>query len=225
MSVPMATELEQTPFSRTLRASTKVVHEKANHSAYMNALFGGELDRAGYTQLAVQYYFIYQALEQASDTMSADPVGRTFVFDELRRMPKLARDMEFLVGPDWESSIRPLPATEAYAERIRATAAEWAGGYVAHHYTRYLGDIAGGQIIRRLLEKNYQLKEAGALFYHFEEIGSAPAFRDRYRAKLDSAPWDEAERTRVIDETLVAFECNVAVFDALAEDLDQYRIH
>jgi heme oxygenase len=224
MSVPMVTELEQTPFSRTLRASTKIVHEKANHSGYMNALFGGELSQAGYTQLAIQYYFIYQALEQASDKMAADPVGREFVFDELRRMPKLRRDMEFLVGRDWESTIRPLAATEAYAERIRATAAEWAGGYVAHHYTRYLGDIAGGQVIRRLLEKNYQLKEAGALFYHFEEIGSAPAFRDRYRAKLDNAPWDEAARARVIDETLVAFECNVAVFDALADDMAQYRV-
>jgi heme oxygenase len=224
MSVPMVTDLEQTPFSRTLRTATKVVHERANHSGYMNALLGGELDQAGYTRLAVQYYFIYQALEQASDTMAADPVGRQFVFDELRRMPKLARDMEFLVGEDWESTIRPLPATEAYAERIHATAAAWAGGYVAHHYTRYLGDIAGGQIIRRLLEKNYQLTGAGALFYHFEEIGSAPAFRDRYRAKLDSAPWDEAEQARVIDETLVAFECNVAVFAALAEDMEQYRI-
>ena len=225
MSVPMVaeSELEQTPFSRALRASTKIVHEKANHSAYMNALLGGELSQAGYTQLAIQYYFVYQALESASDTMAADPVGRHFVVDELRRLPKLARDMAHLVGPDWETTIRPLPATEAYVERI-GVASQWAGGYVAHHYTRYLGDIAGGQIIRRLLEKNYQLKEAGSLFYHFEEIGSAPAFRDRYRAKLDSAGWDEAEQGRVIDETLVAFECNVAVFAELAEDMEQYRV-
>jgi heme oxygenase len=224
MSVSTATEeLEQTPFSRTLRTSTKVVHEKANHSRYMNALLGGELNLAGYTQLAIQYYFIYRAIEQASDAMATDPVGRQFVVDELRRLPKLARDMEFLVGPEWESTIRPLPATDAYVERVR-TATEWAGGYVAHHYTRYLGDIAGGQIIRRLLEKNYELNEAGALFYHFEEIGSAPAFRDRYRAKLDTAPWDETEQARVIDETLVAFECNVAVFAELAEDMEQHRI-
>jgi heme oxygenase len=224
MSVFTVTESEQTPFSRTLRASTKLVHEKANHSRYMNALLGGELNLAGYTQLAIQYYFIYQAIEQASDAMATDPVGRQFVVDELRRLPKLTRDMEFLVGPEWESTIRPLPATEAYVERVRAAATEWVGGYVAHHYTRYLGDIAGGQIIRRLLEKNYQINEAGALFYHFEEIGSAPAFRDRYRAKLDTAPWDEAEQASVIDETLVAFECNVAVFAELADDMEQYRI-
>lgn len=216
------TDLDARPFSATLRASTLVVHEKANHSTYMDALLGGELTQHGYTQLAIQYYFIYGAIEAASDRMTGDPVGGEFVFDELRRLPKLERDLAHLVGQDWRTTISPLASTAAYVERIRA-ASEWAGGYVAHHYTRYLGDIAGGQVIRRLLEKNYDVAQAGSLFYHFDEIGSAPKFRDRYRAKLDVAPWDEDERARVVGETLVAFECNVAVFDELALRLDEYR--
>lgn len=215
--------LDHTPFSKTLRSSTLGVHDKANHSAYMNALLGGELTLEGYTQLAIQYYFIYQAIERASDAMAGDPVGGRFVVDELRRLPKLARDLEFLVGPEWETTVRPLPATEAYVRRVAEAAPEWVGGYVAHHYTRYLGDIAGGQVIRRLLVKQYQVEGAGSLFYHFEEIGSAPAFRDRYRAMLDNAPWDEAERGRIIEETLVAFECNIAVFAELAETMREYR--
>ncbi|MFE0023065.1 heme oxygenase (biliverdin-producing) [Amycolatopsis sp. NPDC059021] len=216
--MPVTTELEARPFSATLRASTLAVHDRANHSVYMNALFGGDLPLSGYTRLAEQYYFVYQAIEEMSDAMAGDPVGGEFVFDELRRMPNLERDMEFLLGSGWRGKIRQLPATEAYARRIRE-ASEWAGGYVAHHYTRYLGDIAGGQAIRRLLAKNYEVSEAGSLFYHFDEIGSAPAFRDRYRAKLDTAPWSDEERARVIDEALVAFECNVAVFTELAEEL------
>jgi len=216
------TDLDARPFSATLRASTLVVHEKANHSTYMDALLGGELSQHGYTQLAIQYYFIYGAIEAASDRMAGDPVGGEFVFDALRRLPKLERDLAHLVGQDWRATISPLASTAAYVERIRE-ASTWAGGYVAHHYTRYLGDIAGGQVIRRLLEKNYDVAEAGSLFYHFDEIGSAPKFRDRYRAKLDVAPWDEDERARVVGETLVAFECNVAVFDELALRLDEYK--
>lgn len=211
-----------TPFSTTLRASTRTVHERANHSAYMNALLGNELTLAGYTQLAIQYYFIYQAIEQVSDTMAGDGTGREFVFDELRRLPKLETDMAFLVGPDWRETIRPLAATESYVRRIHE-ASVWAGGYVAHHYTRYLGDIAGGQAIRRLLATNYGVIDEGALFYRFDEIGSAPAFRDRYRAKLDAAPWNETDRTRVVDETLIAFECNVAVFAELADGMHRYQ--
>ncbi|RSD19255.1 biliverdin-producing heme oxygenase [Amycolatopsis eburnea] len=218
----MSVTTDARPFSATLRASTLEVHEKANYSTYMRALLGGELSQAGYTQLAIQYYFIYGAIEAASDAMAGHPVGGEFVFDELRRLPNLERDLAHLVGPDWRTTIAPLASTQAYVERVRE-ASTWAGGYVAHHYTRYLGDIAGGQAIRRLLERQYDVAEAGALFYHFDEIGSAPRFRDQYRAKLDNAPWDEAERARVIDETLVAFECNVAVFDELARRLDEYR--
>ncbi|WP_020669998.1 heme oxygenase (biliverdin-producing) [Amycolatopsis nigrescens] len=225
MSVPATTEtrVDQTPFSKRLRASTLRVHDRANHSLYMEALLGGALTLPGYTKLAIQYYFVYQAIEKASDAMAGDPVGGPFVFDELRRMPALARDLAYLVGPDWAAEIQPLEATKAYVRRIETVAHDWPGGYVAHHYTRYLGDIAGGQVIRKLLERNYDVAEAGSLFYHFDEIGSAPAFRDHYRAKLDTAPWDEAERARVVEEALVAFECNVAVFDELAETMDQYR--
>jgi heme oxygenase len=218
----VTTDLDTRPFSAALRASTLEVHDKANYSAYMRALLGGELTQDGYTQLAIQYYFIYGAIEAASDAMAGHPVGGEFVFDELRRLPNLERDLAHLAGPDWRSTIEPLASTQAYVSRVREASA-WAGGYVAHHYTRYLGDIAGGQVIRRTLEKNYDVAEAGALFYHFDEIGSAPKFRDRYRAKLDNAPWDDAERARVIDEALVAFECNVAVFEELALRLDEFR--
>jgi heme oxygenase len=107
--------------------------------------------------------------------------------------------------------------------RVREASA-WPGGFVAHHYTRYLGDIAGGQAIRRLLERTYGLTGPGSLFYHFDEIGPAPTFRDEYRRRLDEVPWNEDERSRIVQETLTAFECNIAVFSQLAENLDRYRV-
>jgi len=221
LSTTARSELDARPFSKVLRESTRNVHEKANHSTYMDALLGGRLELDDYAHLAVQYYFIYQAIERVSEKMAADEVGGRFVFDELLRLPSLRRDLAFLIGDDWRSRVEPLPATSAYTERIHAVADGWPGGYVAHHYTRYLGDIAGGQIIRRMLEKTYGVQGPGTLFYHFDRLDSAPAFRDRYRARLDAAPWDEAERARIVAETLVAFECNVAVFDQLAEEIGE----
>ncbi|MEV6906936.1 biliverdin-producing heme oxygenase [Amycolatopsis sp. NPDC051071] len=220
--MPVTTDVASGPFSATLRASTMAAHDRANHSVYMNALLGGELTVEGYTRLAIQYYFIYQAIERAGDKLAADPVAGKFLFDELLRVPNLERDLEHLVGPDWRETVRPLPSTERYARQV-AEASDWSGGFVAHHYTRYLGDIAGGQVIRRLLERKYELTEAGSLFYHFDQLGSAPKFRDNYREQLNSAPWNEDERARLIDEAIVAFECNIAVFDELAGELDSYR--
>ncbi|HJQ46623.1 MAG TPA: biliverdin-producing heme oxygenase [Amycolatopsis sp.] len=208
--------IEQTPFSATLRESTRTAHDRANNSAFMVRLLDGELPLADYGRLAAQYYFIYEAIEAASDAMREHPTGGPFVFDELRRLTALAADLEVLYGPDWPAAIEPVPATEDYVRRIRTVAHDWAGGYVAHHYTRYLGDLAGGQVVRRLLKDAYGIEGPGALFYHFDGIESVPAFRKHYRALLDSAPWDAAERTRIVTEVGVAFECNVAVLADLA---------
>ncbi|SFB62198.1 heme oxygenase [Amycolatopsis marina] len=215
--------VESVPFSQTLRESTKRLHDKAHHSAYMDALLGGSLTLEGYAQLAAQYHLIYEALEAASDRMVADAVGAPFVIDELRRMPALAVDLEFLFGPRWRSKIDPVPATLEYAERIRRVTDDWAGGYVAHHYTRYLGDLAGGQVVRSLLQRTYDVTGPGAMFYDFSGIDNPHAFRKHYRALLDNADWNATERARIVDETLVAFELNIAVLGDLAERIEDFR--
>ncbi|MBN6034875.1 heme oxygenase (biliverdin-producing) [Amycolatopsis sp. 195334CR] len=216
MAAPVTEELALRPFSESLRNSTKAVHERAHHSSYMDALLSGSLTLEGYGLLAAQYYFIYRALEQVTDAMAGDPVGGDFVIDELRRLPALEADLAFLLGENWAEKIEPVPATTAYVARLgRMT--DWAGGYVAHHYTRYLGDLAGGQVVRALLKKTYDVTGPGALFYDFESAGSPSAFRKRYRALLDAAPWGVDERRRIIDETLMAFELNIAVLADLAE--------
>jgi heme oxygenase (biliverdin-producing, ferredoxin) len=203
-------------FSETLRAATMPAHEVANHSPYISALLGGELDVNAFAALASQLYYVYSTLEEAAEAMRADPVGGKFVFDELTRRPALCEDMLFYFGPAWESVITPLPATEEYCARIRAVAFDWPGGFVAHHYTRYLGDIAGGQVIRTKLKNLHGVTGPGALFYAFDKIQSAPRFRDTYRELLNTAPWDARERKRVIMESVRAYELNVGIFTALA---------
>ncbi|PRX50227.1 heme oxygenase [Prauserella shujinwangii] len=208
-------------FSEALRHSTRQVHDRAHHSRYMSALLDGALSLAGYTRLAAQYWFVYRELEAAGEAMAGDPVGAPFVVDELRRVPALAEDLAFLAGPDWERTIRPVPATERYVDRLREVAFDWPGGFVAHHYTRYLGDLAGGQVVGALLRRTYGITGAGARFYDFGALGSPSAFRRHYKANLDAAPWGEAERQRIVAETLHAFELNIAVLADLAESSEE----
>ncbi|NIJ10331.1 heme oxygenase [Saccharomonospora amisosensis] len=203
-------------FSQQLRESTRQVHERAHHSTFMTALLDGRLPLRSYTRLAEQYYFIYRTLEQASEAMACDAVGAPFVLDELYRLPALSEDLEFLAGPEWRHTASPLPATEKYVRRMREVAFEWPGGYVAHHYTRYLGDLAGGQVVGSLLRRRYGISGAGARFYDFSRVGNPHAFRKRYRHLLDNAGWDAGERRRIVDETLLAFELNISVLTELA---------
>lgn len=202
------------PFSAQLRRATMEVHDRAQHSSFMAALLAGELPLTDYTVLAEQYRAIYGALEAATDALADDPVVGPFVDDELRRLPGLRADLTALGS----TSPRILPATRAYVARICASIDD-PPRFVAHHYTRYLGDIAGGQAVGRVLTRTYGITGPGILFYDFASLGSPKRFRDRYRAELDAAPWGPAERTRLMEESVRAFELNTAVFDELADDL------
>lgn len=200
---------EQIPLSARLRQATTAVHERAHHSVYMSALLDGGLPLASYTLLAEQYLAIYGALEAAGDRLAGDPAAAPFVIAELRRLPALRADLAALGAGE----PRLLPATERYVARLGEVGAP---EFVAHHYTRYLGDLAGGQVIGKLLARSYGIEGPGAQFYDFKALGSPSAFRTRYRALLDAAPWSAQEQERVCAEAVRAFELNIAVLDELA---------
>lgn len=221
--MPIDTEDPTIPLSQALRAATQEAHDRAHHSSYMEALLAGGLTLDGYTRLAEQYYFIYRTLEDATRAMRHDVVGGRFALDELTRLPALSKDLEYLLGPTWKVDIDPSPATTRYCQRMRAVAFDSPGGLVAHHYTRYLGDLAGGQVVRALLKKAYGVTEEGALFYRFDGIDNPHAFRKRYRALLDTTPWSRWQRRHILDEAVVAFELNIEVLSELDREMADYR--
>ena len=200
------------PLSTALRQATMEVHERAHHSSFMGALLAGDLPLTHVALLVEQHRAIYGALEAASDALADDPVAGPFVIDELRRVPALRADLAALGS----TSPRVLPATRAYVARI-CSSIDDPPRFVAHHYTRYLGDLAGGQVVRKLLERTYGITGPGSSFYDFTALGSPSKFRTRYRALLDAAPWGPAEHARVSGEAVHAFELNIAVFDELAD--------
>ncbi|GAA4791944.1 biliverdin-producing heme oxygenase [Actinomycetospora chlora] len=210
---------EHQPFSQVLRRATAAAHERAHHSGYMDALLGGRLALDDYATLVVQYRHVYGALEDGADRLGDHPVVGGFAVDALRRRDAIAADLAFLRGPRGADDLAPLPATARYAARIRAMVDEWPGGWVAHHYTRYLGDLAGGQAVRGLLRRTYGITGDGARFYDFAALGPVPPFRAHYRALLDAAgleAWDGVERARIADEACHAFELNIAMLAELA---------
>ena len=206
-------------FSAALRERSSGSHSRSEHAGFMADLLKGEGSREDYISLVAQHYFIYEALETAGERMRNDPVAAVFLSDKLTRLPALEADLEFLVGEDWRERIAPLQTTRRYVDRIRQVGATWPGGFVAHHYTRYLGDLSGGLFIGRVMQRRFGFETNGVGFYLFDDIADPTAFKDVYREQLDAAPWDEAERERVIDEVLLAYRFNTELF----EELDRVR--
>ncbi|WP_030257012.1 heme oxygenase (biliverdin-producing) [Streptomyces violens] len=209
-----------TPFSALIRTASSEAHTEVQHTSFMDDMLGGRLGVAAYRRYTEQLWFVYRALEGSAEALAQDPVAGPFIRPELTRLPELERDLAHLAGAEWRDAIRPLPATEAYAARIAECAREWPAGYVAHHYTRYLGDLSGGQIVRGTAEKawGFARKGDGVRFYVFEDIGNPAAFKREYRALLDALPVDDLEKQRVVEECRRAYALNVAVLGELTEE-------
>ncbi|WP_248239540.1 biliverdin-producing heme oxygenase [Microbacterium kunmingense] len=204
------------PFSAALRERSSSAHSSSERSGFMADLLEGAGTREDYIALVAQHWFIYDALESAAERMRRDPVASVFISDKLTRLPALEADLAFLLGDDWRDRISPLPTTRAYVERIRQVGATWPGGFVAHHYTRYLGDLSGGLFIGRLMARRFGFETNGIGFYLFDEIADPRAFKEVYREQLDAAPWDADEQERVIGEVLRAYRYNTELFEDLA---------
>ncbi|MFI7386723.1 heme oxygenase (biliverdin-producing) [Streptomyces sp. NPDC049813] len=207
-------------FSTLIRTASHEQHTEAETSTFMSDLLGGGLGVDAYARYTEQLWFVYAALEEGIERLADDPVAGPFVRPELLRLPELERDLTHLRGPGWRETVSALPATAVYAARIRECARTWPAGYVAHHYTRYLGDLSGGQIIRDKAERTWGFprKGDGVRFYVFERVGNPAAFKREYRGLLDAIGVDELEKQRVVAECKVAFALNTGVFRALGEE-------
>ncbi|MGW7409056.1 biliverdin-producing heme oxygenase [Streptomyces sp. NPDC054833] len=207
-------------FSTLIRTASHEQHVEAETSTFMSDLLGGRLGVAAYARYTEQLWFVYEALEGEAERLASDPSAGPFVRPELYRLAALERDLAHLRGPKWRAGLRALPATRAYADRVRECAERWPAGYIAHHYTRYLGDLSGGQIIRDRAERTWGFakKGDGVRFYVFEGIPNPAAFKRGYRELLDAVVADDLEKQRIVAECKRAFALNTAVLRELGEE-------
>lgn len=217
---PQGTSLLSNPdkqLSVDLKESTLKAHERAESSTFVSRLLEGELSREAFADLTAQLWFIYSALEAAVRAAGENDAIERIYDPALERQAALERDLEQLYGAEWESKIEVLDATARYAERLNELRGlEVAPLLVAHHYVRYLGDIAGGQVIARVVAGKYGVESEALNFYDFSELGKIKPYRDRYKLRLDSVVLTEEGREAVIEEAVKAFGFNFEVFSALS---------
>ena len=84
---------------------------------------------------------------------------------------------------------------------------------VAHTYTRYLGDLSGGQVLKKIAQKALDLPSSGEglAFFTFPNVGSATKFKQLYRSRMNTLEMTPEVRKRVLDEAKTAFLLNIQV--------------
>nr|ACO09571.1 Heme oxygenase [Osmerus mordax] len=216
--------LTNSDLSEQIKAVTKDSHVRAENTELMLSYQRGQINLPQYKLLLCSLYEIYQALEEELDRNSEHPCVTPIYFpSELARLESLKRDLEFFYGKDWKEMLVVPAATKRYAHRLRQIGKDNPEYLVAHAYTRYLGDLSGGQVLGRITQKSLGLKsgEEGLAFFSFPGVSSPNRFKQLYRGRMNGIELTEEERTGVLGEAVLAFEFNIEVFDGLQKMLSE----
>lgn len=200
-----------TSLSVALRDGTAAAHRRVESTPFVRALLAGRMERHGYTLLLRSLREVYGALEKA---LAAAPLLAVLCDPALPRGPALDADLRRLHGPAWAQELTPTAAATAYAAHLAALAERQPLLLAAHAYVRYLGDLSGGQVLGRVVQRSYGLESPeGTRFYRFE----APAadLARELRAGLDGLALDDAERQALLAEAQAAFERHEQLFSEL----------
>ena len=203
-------------FAIQLKEGTKKSHSAAENTTFVKSFLRGVVNKESYRALVNDLYFVYCALEEEVSNLKDHPVIGNLQLSDLERKDALEMDLRYYYGPIWRSLIKPSEACERYVNRIHEVAKNEPELLVGHHYTRYLGDLSGGQILKGIAQKALELGDGqGLKFYDFEKIEDTKAYKAGYRGILNDLPIDQHQADAIIVEANYAFRLNMYMFDTL----------
>jgi heme oxygenase len=196
---------------------TRKSHSMAQNSAFVTGFFKGLSTRKAYRSLITSYYFVYQAMERSFDEISDTDV-KALDDTELRRLPALEKDMDYFYGPNWKNEITMSAGTKTYVDRVNQLASSDKDRYllVAHQYTRYLGDLFGGQMMSGMAQRSLDLQDdKGVDFYNFQGISSVKDFITDWYTRLNALELSEEQKELIVDEANFVFDLNIGILEEI----------
>jgi heme oxygenase len=199
-----------------LREGTSKSHSMAENVSFVKSFLGGVVDKNSYRKLVSNLYFVYSALEEAMETNKEHEFVKPIYFTQLNRRQNLEKDLEYYYGANWKSNIIISEATKAYVDRIQLVSRDRPELLVAHAYTRYLGDLSGGQILKKIAQRAMHLSDgSGLAFYEFDKVLDEQEFKQNYKKALDSLVLDTTLADQMVAEANVSFTMNMKMFQEL----------
>ena len=205
-----------TPLPERLRLGTRELHAQTERTGLMAELLSGRVNPDGYCALLRNLHALYDALETALRQCAAVPAVTAVNLPVLHRAPALASDLDALHGGDWRSALPLQDAAHVYVQRLQRLADGASPALVAHVYVRYLGDLHGGQVLKRLVARGLGLSDdVGLHFYDHGAVDAVLARRTTLRSALASLPVNAAQAEAIVHEACWAFAQHRLLFEQL----------
>nr|QCI07027.1 Heme oxygenase [Haraldiophyllum bonnemaisonii] len=205
-----------TNLAQQLREGTTKSHSMAENVSFVKSFLGGVVDKKSYRKLVANLFFVYVAIEEEIEKNKEHIAVKSIYFPELYRRSSLIEDLEYYYGSNWLNQVEPSLATQVYVDRIHNVGNNQPELLISHAYTRYMGDLSGGQILKKIAQNAMNLPDDfGTSFYNFNSIKDDKVFKDAYRDSLNNIPLSNKEIEQIIGEANIAFNLNMKMFQEL----------
>nr|QCI08712.1 Heme oxygenase [Sphondylothamnion multifidum] len=209
-----------TNLAQQLREGTTKSHSMAENVSFVKSFLGGVVDKKSYRQLLSNLFFVYVAMEEEIEKNKEHIAIRSIYFPELYRQNSLIEDLNYYYGSDWLDNVEPSLATQIYIDRIHSVGDNQPELLIAHAYTRYMGDLSGGQILKKIAQNAMQLSDNfGTSFYDFKDIKDEKIFKKIYKDSLNNIPLSPNQVNQIIAEANISFNLNMKIFQELNSNL------
>ncbi len=196
-----------------------MLHSKAERSGIIHEMLHGRVTREGYALLLRNLLPAYRQMEVELERLRHIPAFQGLAHRAVYRAGAIEVSLSALYGRSWADALPLLPAGQRYAHRIETVARGGGSRLIAHVYTRYLGDLNGGQILKRLLSQSLGLGLEALSFFDFPEIADMVQFKTDYRNAIDLSAREIAHIGPVVEEAATAFDLNIQVSEAVHQAL------
>lgn len=212
-----------TGLADALRDRTHSLHVEAERSGFVREILQGRASQRGYALLLRNLLPAYRQLERGLARHRLTPGVRAVAQPAVYRTRALEADLQGLGGRAWSQALPLLPAGDRYARRVAAAANGDGSRLIAHAYVRYLADLNGGQVLKRMLARSLDLEPCTLAFHDFPLIDDLQRFKVDYRQAFDRAALEIVDIEAVVDEAAVAFRLNIEVSEAILEAIGWCR--
>jgi heme oxygenase len=200
------------PLADFLKSKTWSLHVEAEKTGVVADIIRQQIIMRDYLNFVYNLERVYRTLESEMVWLGRFEPLQEFFTSKLFRHGRLRRDYENLLSRQTLVALGPLyPVTVEYCSHISRAQNFKPTAMLAHIYVRYLGDLNGGQVLRRLLKSSLRLSDDCLSFYDFPSINNIHQFTSEFRNALDAIVLTESERDEVHRAAMDAFRFNITL--------------
>lgn len=182
----------------SLKELTYEHHKKAETRQFVKVLFSGNINPKLYATYLKNLHPMYEILEVHAMQLGLLPAA------ELRRAPALLDDFMELWGRDAPEHPKMCPVVNEYIKYILSIGHD-PKRLMAHIYVRHMGDLSGGQMIKKRIPGTGKFYEFGS---NVDEL------KNMIREKIDDSMADEAK---------VCFDFSTKLFEQMMDIAKEYE--